>query len=144
MCFTPQNFDKFHVGQIICPDFQDKPCLAKMQKSGFFGVRILSKPLYIEINIDFHVIFLKIICKQVNMLHIIRNILQVAVNHQTKSDLNEPYIRIQSLDCQELVSLLIFQFIVQTMNDQHIQLKILNYMIRYNPVVVISRIILQA
>ena len=45
MCFSPQNFDKFHVGQIISPDFLDKPCLAKTQKSGFFGVRILSKPL---------------------------------------------------------------------------------------------------
>ena len=30
------------------PDFLDKPCLAKTQKSGFFGVRILSKPLYIN------------------------------------------------------------------------------------------------
>ena len=27
------------------PDFLDKPCLAKTQKSRFFGVRILSKPL---------------------------------------------------------------------------------------------------
>ena len=27
------------------PDFLDKPCLAKTQKSGFFGVRILSKAL---------------------------------------------------------------------------------------------------
>ena len=30
------------------PDFLVKPCLAKTQKSGFFGVRILSKPLYIQ------------------------------------------------------------------------------------------------
>ena len=29
-----------------CPDFLDKNFFAKMQKSGFFGVRILSKPLY--------------------------------------------------------------------------------------------------
>ena len=28
------------------PDFSVKPCLPKTQKSGFFGVRILSKPLY--------------------------------------------------------------------------------------------------
>ena len=28
------------------PDFLDKSCLAKTQKSGFFGVRILSEPLY--------------------------------------------------------------------------------------------------
>ena len=27
------------------PDFLDKSCLAKTQKSGFFGVRILSEPL---------------------------------------------------------------------------------------------------
>ena len=30
------------------PDFLVKPCLAKTQKSGFFGVRILSKPLYLR------------------------------------------------------------------------------------------------
>ena len=30
------------------PDFLDKSCLAKTQKSGFFGVRILSEPLYIQ------------------------------------------------------------------------------------------------
>ena len=30
------------------PDFLVKPCLPKTQKSGFFGVRILSKPLYIK------------------------------------------------------------------------------------------------
>ena len=29
------------------PDFKDKPRLAKTQKSGFFGVRILSEPLYL-------------------------------------------------------------------------------------------------
>jgi len=27
----------------------DKSCLAKTQKSGFFGVRILSEPLYIKV-----------------------------------------------------------------------------------------------
>ena len=30
------------------PDFLDKNFFAKTQKSGFFGVRILSKPLYID------------------------------------------------------------------------------------------------
>jgi len=35
MCFSPQNFEKFHVGQTIC-----------VASSMFFGVRNLSKPLW--------------------------------------------------------------------------------------------------
>ena len=55
------NFFENNLGQIIkvrifwtrlvrrkhkSPDFLDKNFFAKTQKSGFFGVRILSKPLY--------------------------------------------------------------------------------------------------
>ena len=69
-----------------CPDFLDKNFFAKMQKSGFFGVRILSKPLYMGPYRRIHMIKIHLYGDEY-YLHEMTKTLDI-LNHKDRSKFN--------------------------------------------------------